>query len=215
MIPTVISWSILLAGFTSRIVGFPSFKQFIYSKFILFRFLIKSQKEIFLLLLATIIVVYPIRYANSLPKETIPGLNDNKYGYKDLPIVVQFSHNFLKRLHYSPERNRYFFILDWQAAVDNSSGLFTTQEYKHMEALKRNYPELFKHVIKSEDFLNRYTRFLVLDDLDYEKKCTLDPQWDNISCPKWLEMRIISNPKYKLTVIGQVEDRKLLLVKKQ
>ena len=207
MIPTAISWSILLAYLSSRIVDNNSITS---------KFLAVAQKSIPLLALTAILLVYPIRYANSLQKEQVPGLNDNKYGDKNLPIVVQFSHDFLKRLQYSPYRNRYFFILDWQAAVDNSSGLFTPQEYKHLEALKRNYPELFHNITKTENFLNKYERFLVLDSVDYNKKCGLEPRWENISCPRWLEMRILNNPDYKVTDMGTIknEDRKILNVNK-
>ena len=174
-----------------------------------------SPKSILLLVIVTILILHPIRYAKSLPKEQFPGFNDINYEYKELPIVVQFSHDFFRRLYYSPDRNRYFFILDWQAAIDNSSGLFPPQEYKHMEALKRNYPELFQNIVKSGDFLKDRGRFLVLKHLNERKKCTLEPKWENIYCPRWLEMRILSTRKYKLTVIGQVERRDLLLVENQ
>ena len=126
-----------------------------------------------------------------------------------------FSHDFLRRLYYSPDRNRDFFILDWQAAIDNSSGLFPPQEYKHMEALKRNYPELFHNIVKSGDFLKEHARFLVLEHLNKRKRFTLQPKWENIYCPRWLEMKIFSNRNYKWKVIGQVERRNLLLVDNQ
>ncbi|HAX78643.1 MAG TPA: hypothetical protein DCY88_23125 [Cyanobacteria bacterium UBA11372] len=216
MIPTAISWPILLTYLYSRIFYNSIFDdRRIYNNSIKAKFL-AAQRPIILLALTAILLVYPIIYANILPKEQLPGLNDNKYGDQNLPIVVQSSHAFLQRLQYSPERNRYFFILDWQAAVDNSSGLFTPQEYKHMEALKRNYPELFHNITKSETFIKKYNRFLVLDSVDYKKQCTLEPLWENISCPRWLEMRILNNPDYKVKDIGKIEleDRKMLLIEK-
>jgi Dolichyl-phosphate-mannose-protein mannosyltransferase len=205
MIPSTISWSILLSYLCSRIV---------YN--IAINFLAIAQKVILLLALTAVLLVYPITYANSLPKAQLPGLNDNKYGHKDLPIVVQSSHDFLQRLQYSPYRNRYFFILDWQAAVDSSSGLFPTQEYKHLKALKRNYPELFQNITKSGNFINKYQRFLVLDDVNYTKKCKIEPRWENISCPRWLEMRILNNPTYKVKALGKIEFKKnqMLLIEK-
>ena len=216
MIPTAVSWSILLAYLSSRIVYNSLFDEEVDNNSIQSKFL-AAQRQIILLALTATLLVYPIRYANSLPKEPLPGLNDNKYGDKNLPIVVQSSHDFVQRLQYSPDPNRYFFILDWQAAIDNSSGLFSPQEYKNMDALKRNYPELFKNITKSETFLNKYERFLVLDYVDYNKKCTLEPKWENISCPKWLETRILNNPLYKVKDIGtiELENKKILIVQKR
>ncbi|HBE17708.1 MAG TPA: hypothetical protein DDW51_08855 [Cyanobacteria bacterium UBA11367] len=215
LIPSTISWSILLAYLSSRI--FPSYllERRVDLHF-LNKFLAIAQRQIIFLGLTIILLVFPIRYANSLPKEQLPGLNDRQYGNKNLPIVVQASHDFLQRLQYSPDRHRYFFILDWQAAVDNSSGLFTPQEYKHLEALKRHYPELFQNVTKSDTFINEYEHFLVLDSVDYNKKCTLEPNWDNISCPRWLEMRILHNPDYKVKDMGiiKLENKKMLMVTK-
>jgi hypothetical protein len=147
----------------------------------------------------------------------MPGLNDGKYGYHDLPIVTQFSHDFVKRFIYAPERNRYFFVLDWESASDEHSGLFTPQEYKHLEALRRNYPNYFSnHIISSESFMKTYHRFLVVDYLNYEKKCNLERTWENISCPQWLEIRILSGSRYKVKNLGDLDGEKvLLLVEKQ
>jgi hypothetical protein len=64
-------------------------------------------------------------------------------------------------MHYSPQKSRYFFILDWQVAVDKNSGSFTPQEYKHLEAIKRNFPEVFRdNIVTTKEFLGRYNRFL-------------------------------------------------------
>ena len=82
------------------------------------------------LVLATCIL-YPLWTAKRLPREGIPGSDDTKYGYESLPIVVQLSHEFVTRLYYSPRPDRYFFILDWSSAVDETSGLFPPAEYKN------------------------------------------------------------------------------------
>ena len=142
MIPTTLSWSILLAYLASRLIAVPIFNQEIFNKNRLSQLLLTSPKSILLLVIVTILILHPIRYAKSLPKEQFPGFNDINYEYKELPIVVQFSHDFFRRLY-------------------------------------------------------------------------LEPKWENIYCPRWLEMRILSTRKYKLTVIGQVERRDLLLVENQ
>jgi hypothetical protein len=210
MIPSTLSWSILLAYLSSRII-LPNtlLSKRISGKLTTFRFLASKQSSILLLMLIVVLLIHPVIYAKSLSEEQLPGLNDDKYGYRDLPIVAQFSHDFIKRFHYSPERNRYFFILDWQAALDSRSGLFSPQEYKTMDALKRNYPSVFhNNIVQIEDFLKTHNRFLVLDYLDYDKKCTSQ----DFHCPRWLEMRIKSSSNYKITPLGVIEGRELLLV---
>jgi hypothetical protein len=129
---------------------------------------------------------------------------------------MQFSHDFLQRFHYSSERDKYFFILDWEVAIDKRSGLFPTQEYKHLVALRRNYPTLFKNqIINSEVFLNKYNRFLVLTTKDYPQKCSLEPKLENLHCSRWLEMRIMSNPHYQVTSLGDIDNRNLWRVENQ
>jgi len=79
---------------------------------------------------------------------------------------------FTKRWYYVPQRNRYYFILDQEAAWSSGSGQFGIQEYKHMDAFRRNFPDIFQgHIITSEDFLREHKKFLVLDYLPYNKEC--------------------------------------------
>jgi hypothetical protein len=159
-----------------------------------------------------VLVIHPIIRAWSLPIEQFPGANDGKYGYGNLPIVTPHSHDFMKRFHYSPERQRYFFILDWEAALDIKSGLFSPQEYKAMDALKRDYHKVFQdNIIQVWDFLKMHDRFLVLAYLNYQRECT--PH--DFHCPRWLELRIKNNPAYKITALGVVDGRQLLLIQKR
>jgi hypothetical protein len=203
MIPSVLGWSILLAYLCSRISwpgksGWPGVSE-------------RRLSAVPLLALSVILLIHPIAYAWSRKKELFPGGNDGKYGYGNLPIVAPFSHDFMKRFHYSPERERYFFILDWEAALDVKSGLFSPQEYKAMDALKRDYQDVFDgNIIQIWDFLRTHNRFLVLDSANYQRKCT--PQ--DFHCPWWLEMRIKNNPDYEVTALGVVDGRRLLLIQK-
>ena len=127
LIPTTLSWSILLAYLSSRIIDSFDFSQN-FQKTRLSKFLVVTQRSIILLVLSIILLIQPIGYAKSYRGRYIPGFNDNTYGYKDLPIVAQASAQFIERLYYSSERDRYFFILDWQAALDKASGLRKSQE---------------------------------------------------------------------------------------
>lgn len=223
MIPSALSWSILLAYLSSRIILTPILSKEILNNSRTSKFLGITQRGILLLVLTLVLIFEPISYAKSYKGRYIPGLNDNKYGYKELPIVTQASAQFIERLYYSPERDKYFFILDWEAAVDKASGLFGPQEYKHLDALKRNYPNLFQNqIVKSEDFLNMYNRFLVLDYADYDKTCPLKVKgqekarkWEDMHCPRWVEMRLLNNPHYKVIHLGDIYGEAVLLVEKQ
>jgi len=171
----------------------------------------RKLTPVVLCVICIILLIHPITYARSLLDESFPGMNDATYGYRNLPIVTTHSHDFVKRLHYSPERDRYFFVLDWEAAVDVRSGLFGPQEHKTMDALKRDYPEAFDdHILRLSDFLGPHKRFLVLADLPYR------PRWSaqDFHRPRWLETRIENNPGFKTTTLGMVDGRRLLLVEK-
>lgn len=214
VIPSSIGWCIILAHLIS--LFFPQFKE-AGNRFV------STQKNILLSVLALLLLVQPITFAMQLPEPTYPGSQDNRYGYVELPIAAQLSWQFLERRYYSPERNRYFFVLDWETAIDDRSGLFGSQEYKHLEAIKRNYPESFADsILESDAFLERFDRFLVLDYPDYDRVCSpvvygLDraKMWDGIHCPQWFEQRLMNNPQYQVTPLGEKDGEYLLLVEKQ
>ena len=203
MIPSVQGWSILLAYLCSRMIQPPEW-----------RLVGRSGRRpppllLFpLMVLMLVLIMYPVWYTRSFPKEQFPGINDGKYGYQNLPVVVPLSHDFMKRFHYSPERQRYFFILDWESALDIKSGFFSPQEYKAMDALKRDYHKVFDgNIVQIWDFLRMHDRFLVLvlDDI----------QTRDFHSARWLEIRIKDSPDYKMTALGVVDGRQLLLVEKQ
>lgn len=206
MIPTELSWTILLAALLSRIIlPISMLSENVSAKLGSLRLLI-STKILLVLGLTVILLLHPVHYASKFPERQVPGLNDGSYGYNGLPIAMEFSHPFLQRFQYSPERSRYFFILDWYAALDKASGLFSPGEYKTMHALKRNYPRLFrKNILQGEEFLNIHERFLVLD---YDNNCS----YKDVVCPRWFETRIKNNPQYKVKKIGIVDGMNLVLV---
>jgi hypothetical protein len=203
MIPVVLAWAIILAYLASNIIE--------RGKLQLPETLGRKLTSVALSALAIIFLIHPITYARSLLDESFPGMHDAMYGYRDLPIVTSHSHDFVKRFHYSTERERYFFVLDWEAALDVRSGLFGPQEYKTMDALKRDYSEIFgDHIVQLSDFLGQHQRFLVLADMNYR------PRWSApyFHRPRWLETRIENNPGFKTTTLGMVDGRRLLLVEK-
>jgi len=124
------------------------------------------------------------------------------------------------RAHYSPQSSRYFFILDWPSAVAPASGIFGPEEYKQIEALGRNYPKMQRQIMQSDAFLAKYDRFLVLDYLDFDKRCPpklkgLSSFFTDIHCPQWVEAKLLHNPQYKVEVLGQNRRHTMLLAQRQ
>jgi hypothetical protein len=218
MIGSTIGWAIIIAYACSKLLTDP-FQALKNSLSI--KGLMAYGLGIFLpAMLVLAVLINPVRFAYSIPKETLPGGMDSSFGYENLPIVEQASHQFMRKTHYSPQKSRYYFILDWQAAVDEESGQFSPQEYKHLDAFKRNYPETFKNnILSSQDFLAKHERFLVIDYADYTRKCPLKAKgihnWQNIHCPQWVEMRLLNNANYKVTHLGDRWGEAFLLVEKQ
>lgn len=214
MIPTIVSWCLLFAIFLSKFIPL-IFRMIedLSKKLKITGYIMKIAIITFFFILNGILLIKPVIYAMNYPVEVFPGSNDNKFGYRELPIVTQFSHDFLKRFHYSSVHNRYYFILDWQAASDIESGLFSIQEYKHLEAIKRNFPDIFSNnIVSSDEFLYKYKRFLVLDYIEYDKRCGIKSSLDNFHCPGWLELRILNKSNYRVTPLGILNGKQLLLV---
>lgn len=223
MIPSALGWVIVLSYFSSRLFYLPGSKSRMPAKEGVWRVLPSLVYVLSALMLLTYFLTRPLLYARTVKRYAQPGITDATGGYNDLPVVIQMAGPFLERIHYAPNPERYYYILDWEAAVDEHSGLFTPQEYKHMEAIKRNYPHLFQNnVLTTEEFLQRFDRFIVLDHPDYLNQCPLDPKgletarvWDEIQCPQWVEKRLIDNAAYKVTFLNDQNWFAVLLVEKR
>ena len=216
MVPSTFGWSILLACTAARLLPEVRSRERAAGS----SEVPKLVSWILLLLLVAGLLAYPLLYARSYWPEKFPGVEDTRVGYPDLPIVVQESHDFMMRVHYSPHRSRYFFILDWPTALSPASGIFGPEEYKQIQAMGRNYPELQRQILESEAFLAKHTRFLVLDYLDFDKRCPtsvkgISTPFENIHCPQWVEARLLHNPQYKVERVGQTGQHAMLLVQRQ
>ena len=223
MIPSAIGWAILVVFIASRNLplGWP--RQYRKDSTPA-----EAPDKRLLWAFVLLCLVRPIGASIKFHGKPSPGSHDlsaavlAKYG--GLPRVVTLSGDFLERAYYSPRRNQYFYILDWKSAVDINSGTFPPQEYKHMDAWKRNFPQLFKNnILSSGEFLQRYDRFLVLDRPNYLAKCqqnhrglhTLNLWDDYLDCPQWVEMRLLTNPNYNVTFIKNYKWFALLLVERK
>ncbi|QDA61941.1 glycosyltransferase family 39 protein [Hymenobacter jejuensis] len=219
MIPSSLGWVIFIAFIFSKIppvqAGISKERAF-------------SIISIISLIFICLLIIHPLSKAYSFRKQNRPGAADmtSEIGrkYASLPKVVTSAGGFLEHNFYAPDRLNYFFILDWEAAIDPNSGNFPPQGYKHMEAWKRNFPQFFQHnVVSSEDFLSKHDRFLVLDYPDYLKKCPVDrpdnrliflQEKEDIDCPQWVELRLLKNKNYKVTFLSNKNWYSILLVEK-
>lgn len=225
MIPTILGYSILITFVFSKLfehslwgrkseASSSKYLKLIYSGQIL-----PFAMAVFL----SATLLYPLLYAKSYQGRALPGVFDDTYGYDSLPIVVQASAQFLERMHYSPNRDRYYFVLDEEAAFKDESGLFGIQEHKHLKAFRRNYPEQLRaHILDSDKFLAKFDRFLILDSLPHTKACPtvitgLDHAryWKDMHCPQWVEHRLLSNPDYQVESLGEIWQEEILLVTKE
>ncbi len=186
--PTIaISWPIFLAFLISH--TFPNISTTPrISEILRLKHLNKHFRNLILIIFIAVLISYPIYYGLSFGEWTKrPGANDNTYGYEELPMAVEAGHDFLPRNFYSPNSYRYFDILDWETAFNNTTSLFATGDYKALDAIKRNYPHL--NIVQSNEFLNKFDRFIVLNELDQQ----------------WFETRIDNNPEYFVKSLGKVE----------
>jgi hypothetical protein len=202
LMPTLLGWCILLAALLARLpllAGMPADA---------FRPPLRFRRDVPVLILAVLTITMllpPLQYARRFPRAELSPLGGDHQDGAALPIAFEYSHSFLQRFHYSTDRKRYVFILDWDAALNTHSGLFSPAEYKTMDALRRNYPALFRDsVVEGSEFLRKHRRFLVLNYAG----CTSR----NIMCPQWFELRIEQNEQYSTRRLGGVDGMDLVLV---
>jgi hypothetical protein len=110
----------------------------------------------------------------------------------DLPVVVLDGGKFMEIQQYLPDRNRYFAVLDWEAALDPGASLSNTVDYKILRNLKHHVPEF--NIVQSEDFLRTHPRFLV----------------DEVPGNHWVDMRLRYSDVWRISRIGTT----LLLVER-
>lgn len=209
MLPAELGWAIILACLVSRMTRPNSIVcTVLTTQLWTYKSLVYAQR-IILITLLLFLVVQPINYGRKFGHEELPGVNDDIAGHSELPVAVEFSHAFMRRFHYSPQRARYHFILDWPAAVVDGSGLFMPGEYKTMEALRRTYGHVFaKNIVESDEFLRRHKRFLVLQ---YADPCSAR----DVVCPRWSAIRIMNNPRYSMEKVGSVDGMDVILVERK
>jgi hypothetical protein len=210
MIPSILGWSILLAFVCSRLFNTHEWSVDRQTRTCSW---IKLARVMPISLFIIFMLAKPVLFGLDPPIDNTSlfrvDANDNRVGFRQLPIAINNSYTFMERNYHSSHPERYYFILDKDAAMDPTSGQFGVQSYKHMDAWKRVYPNRFsRQVLTSDEFLAKFNRFLVIDNPVYNKKCPVraygatNPDWYNIHCPQWLEKRILSNPDYRVKILS-------------
>lgn len=163
-------------------------------------------------------LIHARQYSHS--RRLPPGAHDHEMigEYKSLPIVVQNSHGFMERQYYSPERKRYYYVLDWTSANTPASGRFGIQQEKHMAAWARVFPEEFGgQITQSDAFLARHDAFIVITTKDYTRECSVGMHGypTEFLCPRWVAKRLLGNPEWTVKTLGSEERDTFLLVQRK
>jgi hypothetical protein len=223
--PTLIGWAILLTHMNTLLFANLKHRILLPTRWPkILGPLVHKGPLVLLMVSCFVMLIRPIQKA-LIQKENKVIFGEDYFpkGYEDLPVVCQLAGIFPVYMAYSEHRDQYFYVLDHDAAMEEASGPFGFQEYKHMDALQRNYGNYFKdQIIESEDFLNRFQKFLVLDYRDFDKACPPKAEKGlketatlyNLHCPQWLEKRILPNPAYKIEVLVQNRHLSYILVER-
>jgi hypothetical protein len=214
VLPTVLAWPILFASLFTLLKS--AFLQYVPTlKIPRLSELVQSRKTVVGgVVIVLVMLGVPVVEAIQAPAGELPGQYDKKVGYANLPLVVMFPHDFMERMHYAPDRDRYFSILDWEVALDTTSGHMAPQFYKHLEAWKRSYPDIFANqVTTTEDFLSKHKQFLVLGfAMDEPCKCSRPKTVYNGFCDRWMYMRLVGNPLYNVKPLADNGGHRYFLV---
>lgn len=113
-------------------------------------------------------------------------------GGAPLPVVVPTAVDFLERAYHSSKPERYYFLLDWEAAIARGNNRAAVDDYHAMAAVRRHFSAF--RIMAWYEFLRQYDVFLVI----YSEKYT------------WFETRIKCNKGYQWEFL----DDEVILVRK-
>ncbi len=214
MLPSALGWAILITAVVDRLLPHePDLS------------LLRAARSVILAGGAAVLLCFPLKWAIDYKGRDAPGTTDHdlRTAYSDLPMVVQSSGGFLERQYHSSTPRQYYYVMDWRIANSPASGRFGIQQYKHMEAWARVFPSRFSgNIVPADAFLASHDEFLVLTTADYMAECKIDVRgldlvvddWTQLDCPQWVAKRLIGNPEWKVTYLGEKWNEALLLVRR-
>lgn len=107
-----------------------------------------------------LLIVVSISSINAETSYVNPAIGTTDSFPPGIPIVSDRPHSYLPRNFYNPLHREYYFILDWEVAVDHRNSLNATQDFQVMRALKSHLPK--QNILSTEDFLLKFSEFVVL-----------------------------------------------------
>jgi Dolichyl-phosphate-mannose-protein mannosyltransferase len=181
MIPSTLGWAILLSFIGERLgLGADEIGEAQQgSKFVL----PARRRQVVPRLLLASFLAFPLLYAWMHPSNPRPNAERLPPGLAELPIVLDTPQAFLPRVHYFGTNSNYYFILDWETAIDPKSQQGTSVNHVIIDLLDRYYS--LPHVVSTTDFLSHHSRFLYFDQ--------------RVSA--WFDLRVRQSGQYKLTLI--------------
>ena len=103
-----------------------------------------------------------------------------------LPLVTEHPHIYLRLRHYLPETTNKL-VLDWEASVNQGTNPNAANDYRLMEALRRNYPD--ENIVDSTEFMahpTTKTGFLFLQTSGF----------------RWAQTHLYGRPEWKIKKIA-------------
>ena len=167
LIPTTIGWMILLAVLTVSMIRETSFGN---------HRLLSWAAGIMTVIGVGVSISQAVEQRSNNPDGLYyrlyqTGVSDPWYGHPELPIVSPWANLVAPRWHYSEERSRYYYLLDWDAAISPMSPPGENVAYKIMTAFRKYGYET--NIMEAADFFRAHPVFLLQDIPRYQNWCTV------------------------------------------
>lgn len=145
------------------------------------------------LVAVVVLLSLPVRWAMAWPHFQKPGaevLQLARAAGDGTPVVTESPLEYLPAVHYSGAPARpFFFVLDWESALDSAAALQATVDYKMMFNWRR-WGYMAAGIVEGTRILCDMPRFVVVDEPGR----------------LWYDRRIATNPAYDKLPLGAVRD---------
>jgi len=167
LIPATIGWMILLAGVTVMIMRETSLGN---------HRLLPWAAVILTVFGAGVSIIQAVDQRSNNPEGPYyrlyqTGVTDPWFGHRELPIVSPSMNMVVPCWHYSDERSRYYYLLDWDAAISPMSPPGENVAYKIATAFRKYGYET--NIMEAADFFRAHPVFLLQDIPRYQNWCSI------------------------------------------